>query len=121
MARRVAWSEPVIANARRHREERRTRADLEALIDTSPVAVVVFDARAGRLASLNREARRLVDLLRTLDQTPEDLLRVLTLRRGDGREVSLAEYPIEQAMRIGETVRRRKSSSACPAGGRCPC
>ena len=38
----------VIANARRHRDELRARADLEALIDTSPVGVVVFDARGGR-------------------------------------------------------------------------
>ena len=37
----------VIANARRHREERRARADLETLIETSPVGVVVFDARDG--------------------------------------------------------------------------
>ena len=34
----------AIGNARRHREEQRARADLETLIDTSPVGVVVFDA-----------------------------------------------------------------------------
>ena len=38
----------VISNARQHREEQRARADLAALVDTSPVGVVVFDARAGR-------------------------------------------------------------------------
>ena len=38
----------VIANARRHREEQQTRADLETLIDTSPVGVVVLDATTGR-------------------------------------------------------------------------
>ena len=37
----------VIANARRHREERWARADLETLVDTSPVGVVVFDAGTG--------------------------------------------------------------------------
>ena len=37
----------VIANARRHRQERRARADLETLVDTSPVGVVVFDAGTG--------------------------------------------------------------------------
>ena len=35
----------AIANARTHRNERRARAGLEALIETSPVGVVVFDAR----------------------------------------------------------------------------
>ena len=38
----------VIANARRHREEQRTRADLETLVNTTPVGVLVFDAKHGR-------------------------------------------------------------------------
>ena len=50
----------AIANARTHRDEQRARADLEALVDTSPVGVVVFDARSGRPLSFNREARRIV-------------------------------------------------------------
>ena len=37
----------VIANARRHREERRARAGLETLVNTTPVGVLVFDARTG--------------------------------------------------------------------------
>ena len=41
----------VIANARRYRDEQRARADLEALIKTSPVGVVVFDPRTGALLS----------------------------------------------------------------------
>ena len=41
----------AIANARRHREERRARADLETLMDTSPVGVVVFDAATGEPTS----------------------------------------------------------------------
>ena len=40
----------VIANARRHRDELRARADLEALIDTTPVGVVVLDAGTGTLS-----------------------------------------------------------------------
>ena len=58
----------AIANARTHRDEQRARADLEALVDTSPVGVVVFDAGTGRPVSFNREARRLVgELLRSPD------------------------------------------------------
>ena len=64
----------VIANARTHREERRARADLETLIDTSPVGVVVFDAQTGGMASVNREALRLVNGLREEGQAVEDLL-----------------------------------------------
>ena len=59
----------AIANARRYREEQRARADLETLVNTSPVGVVVFDARTGAPVSLNREARRIVDGLRNPDQS----------------------------------------------------
>ena len=37
----------VIANARRYRDEQRARADLETLINTAPVGVVVFEGRTG--------------------------------------------------------------------------
>ncbi len=95
----------AIANARRHREEQRARADLETLIDTSPVGVVVFDAATGMPMSFNREARRIVDSLRNPDQSPEDLLEILTFRRADGREISLREFPMTQLLSIGETLR----------------
>ena len=95
----------VIANARRHRDERRVTANLETLIDTSPVGVVVFDVSTGALVSLNREARRIVDGLREQDQSAEQLLEVMTVRRADGRAFSLAEFPMAQALSTGETVR----------------
>ena len=47
----AAQAATAIANARTY------RADLEALIETSPVGVVVFEARTGALVSLNREGR----------------------------------------------------------------
>ena len=106
----------VISNARRHREEQRARADLEALVDTSPIAVVVFDARAGKPRSFNREAMRMVDLLRKPDQAPEDLLRVMAVRRGDGREVSLEEFPIAEALKWGESVRLEEIVLRVPDG-----
>ena len=54
----------AIANAGAHRNERRARADLEALVETLPVGVAVFDATSGRPVSSNREARRIVESLR---------------------------------------------------------
>ena len=95
----------AIANARRHGDERSTRADLETLIDTSPVGVAVFDALTGSPKSFNREARRIVDVLRNPGQTPEDLLEALTFRRADGQEVSLREFPMAQLLSAAETVR----------------
>ncbi len=95
----------AIANARRHREERRARTDLETLIDTSPVGVAVFDAATGAPVSFNREARRIVDSLRNPDQSPEHLLETMTFTRADGREVSLREFPMADLLSIGETIR----------------
>ena len=94
----------VIDNARRHRDERRARGNLETLINTSPVGVVVFDARTGALVSLNRETRRIIDNLRDAEQPVEQLLPTLTVRRADGREFSLAETSVAVALSAGETV-----------------
>ncbi len=106
----------VIANARTHREERRVRAGLETLIDTSPVGVVVFDVRTGAPASFNREARRIVDSLRDEGQAPEDLLGLLSVRRADGSEVSLREFPLARVLVSSETVRAEEIVMGVPDG-----
>ena len=106
----------AIANARRHQEEKRARAYLETLIDTTPVGVVVFNAGTGVPVSLNREARRLVDGLTNPGQTAEQLLDVLTFRRADGREISLREFPLAEALSTGETVRAEEIVIGVPDG-----
>ncbi|MYC38437.1 MAG: response regulator [Chloroflexi bacterium] len=106
----------VIANTRRHRDEQRARAGLETLIDISPVGVVVFDIKTGASVSFNREARRIVDGLRDPGQTPEDLLGLMTVRRADGREFSLAEFPIARMLGSTETVRAEEIVMAAPDG-----
>ena len=106
----------AIANARRHREERRARADLETLLDTSPIGVVVLDALTGAPKSLNREARRIVDSLRDPDQTAEGLLEVVFFRRADGRAVSLRESPLAELLSAPETVRAEEIVIGVPDG-----
>ena len=106
----------VIANARRHREEQKARADLETLINTSPVGVVVFNAVTGAPLSFNREARRIVEDLLNPGEPPERLLEVINCRRADGREVSLDEFPLAQALRTGETVRAEEIVLQVPDG-----
>ena len=106
----------AIVNARTHRAERRARADLEALVETSPVGVVVFDAESGRPVWFSREARRMVESLRLPGRPPEQLLEVVSFRRGDGREVSLSEFPIAQHLNTGETVRAEEVVLSVPDG-----
>ena len=95
----------VVVNARRSQDERRVRADLEALVNTAPVGVMVFDATTGEVTSFNREAERLVEGLQTPGQPPERLVQQLTVRRADGRELALSELPLVQVLREGEAVR----------------
>ena len=106
----------VIANARRHREEQRTRTDLETLVNTTPVGVLVLDASTGEVRSINREARRVVSDLCAPGGSAEQLLEVLTFRRFDGREVSLVEFPLAQGLRTGETVRAEEIVLQAPGG-----
>ncbi len=106
----------AIANARTHRSERRARADLEALVETSPVGVVVFDAKSGRPVFFNREMRRIVESLRMPGHPPEQLLEVMSFHRADGREVSLSEFPIAQQLNSGQTLRAEEVVLSVPDG-----
>ena len=106
----------AVANARAYRNEQRARADLEALVETSPVGVVVFDARSGRPVSFNREARRIVEGLRTTGHRFEQLMEEVVCRHADGREESLCELPLARRLRAGETVRAEEVVLSLPDG-----
>ncbi len=95
----------VIVNARRHREEQRARAGLEALVDTSPVGVVVLDAAAGTLVSANQEVARIFRDLVPPDTPVEQLWEEVTVVRADGTEVFLGEVTPTQAISAGTTIR----------------
>ena len=70
----------AIANARTHREKRRTLADLEALVETSPVGIVVFDAETGALRTVNHQAGRLGEA-ESVVVTMQDLARFQELEQ----------------------------------------
>ena len=112
----AAQAAMVIANARRHRDELRARADLESLINTAPVGVLLFDARTGVPVSVNREARRIVSGLHGPEGTAEQALEALTIQRADGREVSLTESPLARTLQVGEAVRAEEIVLRVPDG-----
>ncbi len=106
----------AIANARTYRDVERARADLAALIETSPVGVVVFDAGTDRAVSLNREARRIVEELRTPGHPTEQLLEVMTWRDADGREFSLEELPLARQLEDATAMRAEEIELSVPDG-----
>ena len=112
----AAQAAAAVANARTYRAEQQARADLAALVETSPVGVVVFDAATGRAVSLNREARRIVESLCLPGQTAEHLIEVMTVRRADGREIALDRFPLAGELSGAETVRAEEIVFSVPGG-----
>ena len=106
----------VIANARRYRDEQRARADVEALVETSPVGVMVFNARTGAPVSYNREAARIVEGLQDPGRPVEELFGKVTIVRSDRSEIPLQELSVAQAMSAGETVRAEEIELRVPDG-----
>ncbi len=95
----------AIANARAYQSERQAKADMEALVDTSPVGVMVFDAKTLDLVSFNQETRRIVRGLSGLGRSREALFSVMSFRRPDGRKIPHEELPTARAIRDGNSVR----------------
>ena len=92
----------AIAHARAHRSEQRARAYLEALVETSPIGVVVLDVATGAPLSINREAKRIVAGLHTPGHSIERLAEAVTCLRGDGREATLADLSSAERVRAEE-------------------
>ena len=112
----AAQAATAIANARAFRNEQRARADLEALVDISPVGVAVFDAKSGKAVSFNREVNRILGGLLSPGRGVEELLEVATLRRPDGWEISLEKFPAAQAMSNASTIRAEEVVLQVPDG-----
>ena len=109
-----------IANSRNYRMENRARADLETLLEISPVGVLVYDAKTRDLVSLNPEARRIVHGLQGLGRNLDQLLSVIAVRRPSGHDIPLHELPPERAIRTGETVRAEEIVVHLPDGKAIP-
>jgi len=94
----------AVTNARRYGEEQRAKADLEALVNISPVGVLVVDIGSRTVVMANREARRIVGVAPADDRDPTKDLWGLTCRRIDGSEVAYDDLPVVRSVRRGETV-----------------
>ncbi len=105
----------AIGNARAYRDEHLARSGLEALIDTSPVGVAVFDARTAELTVFNREARELAE---RLGASPARLLKMMTCRFSDGREMALDAFPLAEALGTATRIRAEEIEFSVPGGRR---
>ena len=101
----AAQAAMAITNARRYGDEQRAKADLEALVNTSQVGVLVFDAKSGLVVKFNQEARRILGDICGEDCPCEEVLKSTTFRRMDGSTISHDELPPQRAITSGELVR----------------
>ena len=119
----AAQAAVAIGNALRFEEERRARDEMEterrrlaALVESSPVGVMVVDAATRTFASVNQEAERI------LGMSPEpgtSLVRyheVAIYRRTDGKRYENHERPLARALDRGEVVRTEEILVNLPDG-----
>lgn len=106
----------AIANARRYEEEQRAKADLEALINISPVGVLVFDAKTAALVSVNQEVKRMAGNTQLEGRNLEQVLSELTVRRANGREFTLEALPLSRVLQSRETIRAEEIVLTLPGG-----
>ena len=114
-----AQAAAAIVNARTLRDERRMRAHLEALVETSPVGVAILDAKTGR-PSFNREAWRIVEHLFgpefDPERAPEEAIEALTWRFADGTEVAARDMPLAATLGTASTRRAEEVELSTPDG-----
>ena len=102
----------AIGNAMRYREERRARDQMEterrrlaALVESSPVGVMVVDAATRTFASVNKEAERILGMSPEPGSTLVNYHQVAIYRRTDGKQYEGHERPLARALDRGEVVR----------------
>lgn len=96
-------------------DAQRARADLEALVNTSPVGVLVVDAGSREVVMANREARRIVGEHAADARAAHDL-RGRTCRRVDGSAVAFEDLPVVRAVQKGEAVQAEELVIRRPDG-----
>ena len=94
------------------------RQRLEALVSTSPVGVLVVDAKTRTVASVNREAARIMGVPPRPGSKLERYQAVAAYRRPDGRKYEIDERPLSRALDKGETVRSEEILLERPGGER---
>jgi PAS domain S-box-containing protein len=100
----------AINNAMTYQRERTAHIQLEeerqrlaALVDTSPVGILVAEA-GGEVTLVNREAQRILGCAHQTDYRLEEYQEAAVYRRADGSAYSPQDLPLQRALYRGESV-----------------
>jgi PAS domain S-box-containing protein len=116
--RRRAEEDRIRLHELRLEEEERRR--LQTLIDTSPVGVVVVDARTQQLVLVNREAQRLRGDSYQPGKPLSECGQDITYLSPDGCRWEREDLPLRRALNYGETVRAEEIIMEFPDGRTIP-
>ena len=106
----------TLVNARRYGDEQRSKADLEAFVNASPVGVLVVDVASENFVMANREARRIIGLDPAHGHVPLASLEQLRYKLLDGSGIAFEDLPFETALNDGETVHAEEIVIVRPDG-----
>ena len=113
----------AILNSLRHSEEEQAKAQVEterrrlaALVGSSPVGVLVVDAKTRTFASVNQEAERILGMSPEPGSTLVRYHEVAIYRRTDGKKYEGHERPLARALDHGEIVRAEEILFDLPDG-----
>ena len=113
----------TVVNALRYEEERQAKAQVEterrrlaALVGSSPVGVLVVDAKTRTFASVNQEAERILGMSPEPGSTLVRYHEVAIYRRADGKKYEGHERPLARALDNGEVVRAEEILFDLPDG-----
>ena len=92
------------------------RQRLRALVEASPVGIIVIDAISGAVVFVNPEMERIFGFSLKLASHLERFERQIVFRRPDGRQYVPEDLPLQRALREGETVRAEEVRFEFPGG-----
>ncbi|MFQ6028980.1 MAG: PAS domain S-box protein [Dehalococcoidia bacterium] len=95
------------------------RRRLQALIDTSPVGVLVAEA-GGQVVLANQEAQRIFGFTHEPGDSLNRYAEAATYKRPDGQAYNLAELPFYRVLDQGESVRAEEVRLEFPDGRKIP-
>ena len=108
----IGYERERLARVEMEAERRR----LAALVESSPVGVMVVDADTRTFALVNKEAERILGMSPEPGSTLVQYQDVTINRRMDGKEYERHERPIRRALDYGEVVRAEEVMFDLPDG-----
>ena len=109
----------ILANASMFSDEQQARAELEALVQATPVGMLVVDVATRNVISVNNEARRITGVGPGV--TLEEYRSKASYRRLDGLDLPMDCHPLERVLAGGDAAQAEEVIFELPDGLQSTC